>query len=88
MGTAFAVPNDYAGLLGHFPRGADPPANNRRATNLSVRLPTSSSLRAVLAARAGGRGVWARVSGRRVTRVVGRGSAGGRRQRGMERGER
>ena len=65
------------GLLGHFPRGADPPANDRRATTPPVRSLTSSSLRAISAAGAGGRGAWARASGRRDTREVGRGGAGG-----------
>ena len=65
------------GLLGHFPRGADPPANDQRATTLPVGSPTSSSLRAISAARAGGRSAWARASGRKATREVGRGGAGG-----------
>ena len=77
MGTAYAVPYDYAGPSGPFSRGADPPANDRRATTLPVRLPTSSSLRAISAAGAGGRRAWAGASGRRATGEVGRGGAGG-----------
>ena len=64
-------PTTTRGLLGHFPRGADPPANDRRATTSPVQSPTSSSLRAISAAEAGGRGAWARESGRRATREVG-----------------
>ena len=52
------------GLLGHVPRGADPHANNRCATTPPVRLPTSLSLRSILAARAGGRGAWERADPR------------------------
>ena len=65
------------GLLGHFPWGADPPSNDRRATTPPVRSPTSSSLRAILAARAGGRSAWGGASGRRGPRAVGRGGEGG-----------
>ena len=70
-------PTTTRGLLGHFPRGADLPANNQRATTPPVRLPTSLSLRAILEAGAGGRGAWVGASGRRATREVGRGGAGG-----------
>ena len=65
------------GLLGHFPRGADPPATDQRAKNPPFRLPTSLSLRAISAAGARGKGAWERASGRRATRKVVRGSAGG-----------
>ena len=75
--TAFGVPTTTRGLLDHFPRGADPPANDRRATTPPVRSPTSLSLRAILATGDGGRGAWARASGRRATREVGRGGSGG-----------
>ena len=65
------------GLLGHFPRSVDTPANNRHATTTPVRSPTSSSLRAISAAGARGRGAWAGASGSRATRDVGGGGAGG-----------
>ena len=60
------------GLLGHFPWGADPPANDPRATTPPVQLLTSSSFRAILAAGAGGRSVRGGASGRRGPREVGR----------------
>ena len=60
-------------ILGHFPQGTDPPANDRRATTLPVRSPTSLSLRAIMASRAVGRIAWGRVSGCRDTREVGGG---------------
>ena len=75
-GRFLPFPTTTRGLLGHFPRRADPPANDRRATNPPVRLPTSLSLRAISAAGAGGRGAWAGASVRRATREVGRGGAG------------
>ena len=65
------------GLLGHFPRGVDPPANDRRATTPPVRSPTSFSLRAISETGAGCKGTWTGASGRRATREVGRGGAGG-----------
>ena len=46
-GRLLPSPTTMRGLLGHFPRGADPPANNQRATTPPVRLPTSLSLRAI-----------------------------------------
>ena len=70
-------PTTTMGLLGHFPRGADLPANNQRTTTPPVRLPTSSSLREILAAGDGGWGAWEGASGRRATREVGRGGAEG-----------
>ena len=57
-GRIMPSPKTTRGILGHFPRGTDPPANNRRATNLPFRSPTSSSLRAILAAEARGRSAW------------------------------
>ena len=77
-------PMTTRGLLGHFPRGADLPTNNRRTTTLSVRLPAYSSLRAILAAEAGVRRAWAEASGRRATREVGRGAAGGDNSEGWD----
>ena len=70
-------PKTTRGLLGHFPRGADTPANNQRVTTLPFRSPTSSSLRAILAAGDGGMGAWARARGRRAMVEVERGGAGG-----------
>ena len=49
-------PTTARGLLGHFPQVADPPANDQHATTLPVQSPTSSSLRAISAAGAGGGG--------------------------------
>ena len=70
-------PTTTWGLLGHFPRGADPPANDQHATTPPVRSPTSSSLRAISTAGAGGRSAWAGASGRRATREIGGAGAGG-----------
>ena len=70
-------PTTTRGLLGHCPGGADLPATDRRAKTPPVRSPTSSSLRAISAAGAGGKGAWERASGRRATREVGRGGAEG-----------
>ena len=85
-GRLLPSPTTTRGLLGHFPRGADPPAIDRRAKITPFRYPTSSSLRAISAAGAGGRGAWARASSRRATGEVGRGGAGEGQQRGMEQG--
>ena len=57
-GRFMPSPTTTRGLLGHFPRGADPPAIDRRATTPPVQSLTSSSLRAILAAGAGGRSAW------------------------------
>ena len=50
-------PTMARGLLGHFLRGADLPATDQRASPLPIQSPTSLSLRLILAAGAGGRGV-------------------------------
>ena len=63
-------------ILGHFLRGADPPAINQHASTPPVRLPTYPSLRAILAAGARGRGVWGGASGRKVPRDGGGSIAG------------
>ena len=55
-GRLMPSPTTERGLLGIFPRGADPPATNQRATTLPVLSPTSLSLRAILAAGARGWG--------------------------------
>ena len=54
-GRLMPSPTTMRGLLGIFPRGADPRATNPRTTTLPVQSPTSSSLRAISVARAGGR---------------------------------
>ena len=87
-GRLMPSPTITRGILGHFPRDADPTANDQRATTPTVRSPASLSLREILAAGDGGRSAWAGASGRRATREVGRGGVGGRRQQGMEQGER
>ena len=61
-------PTMARGLLGLFPQGVDPPATDQRKTTLPVRSPTSLSLQVILVARAGGRGVRGRVSGRKGQR--------------------
>ena len=68
--------NTARGLLGLFLRGKDLPVTNLRATTLPVRLPTSSSLGAILAAGAGGRGAQGGTSGRKGPRK-GRGRSAG-----------
>ena len=78
MGTAYAVPYDYARPLRQFPTQRGP----------ARKQPTSFPLRSILAARAEGRSAWEGASGRRATREVGGGRRGGRQKRGMERGER
>ena len=69
-------PTTARGLLGNFPQGSDPPANDRCATTPPVQSPTSLSLRAISVAGAGGRGARGGVSGRKGTREEGRRSAG------------
>ena len=55
------------GLLGNFLCGADPPATDQHDSPLPVLLPTSLSLRAILATRAGGGGA-GRAGGHRILR--------------------
>ena len=69
-------PTTTRGLLRHFPRVADLPANDQHANTPPVRSPTSSSLQAILAAGAGGRSAWGGASDRMATREVGGGVAG------------
>ena len=59
-----------------FPRGADPPANDPRATTLTGRSSTSSFLRLILAAGAGGRSARGGASGRKGPQEEGRGGTG------------
>ena len=70
-------PKTTRGLLGLFSRGADPPANDPRATTLLVLLLTYSSIQEISAARAG---VWSArggASSRRVPQEEGRTRKGG-----------
>ena len=76
-GRLLLSPTTTRGLLGHFPRGADPSANDRRATTPPVRSPTSSSLWTISVAGAGGRSAWAGARSCRATREVEGGGAGG-----------
>ena len=83
-------PTTARGMLGHFPRGADPPATDQHASLPPVQYPTSLSLRAISVAGAGGRGVRGGASGCRIPRDGrggGRGAGGGGqgRRRGNER---
>ena len=63
-------------LLGLFPLGADPLSTNQHATALPIRLTASSSLRAVLATEARGRGTRGGASGCKGPREEGGRSAG------------
>ena len=80
-------PTTMQGLLGLFTRGADPPANEPRATIPPVQSPTSLSLQAILAAGAGGRSARGGARGHRVPREVGRSGEGGKaKSKGWSRG--
>ena len=83
-------PTKARGLLEHFPRGADPPAVNQHASPLPVLSLTSSSLRKIWAARAGGGGARGGTGGCKSPRDGGGESRGGegrsRYGRGMKRG--
>ena len=57
-------PTTTQGLLGIFPLGTDTPLTDLSAPTLPIRLPTSSSLWAILAARADGWSTRGRASGR------------------------
>ena len=63
-------------LLEHFPRGADPPAINQRASPLPVRFPTSLSLWEISLDRDGSRGAQGGASGCRSPRDGGSGAGG------------
>ena len=69
-------PTTARGLLRIFPQGADPPATNQSATTPPIKLPTSLSLRGILAAGAGGWGVRGGASVRKGTREEGGRSSG------------
>ena len=75
-GRIMPSPTTARGLLGHFLRGVDPPATDQRAPTRPVRLPTSSSIRVILAAGAGGRCARGGSSGCRSPRDDGGGGAG------------
>ena len=64
-------PTTASGLLRHFLRGADPSATDQYVTTPPVWLPTYSSLRAILAARDGGRGARGGANGRKGPREEG-----------------
>ena len=64
-------PTMARGLLGIFQRGAGPPATDLNTTTPPVQLPTSSSLRAILADGAVGRCARAGTSGRKGPREEG-----------------
>ena len=85
QGRLMPSPTTVRGLLGHFLRGADPPATNQRASTPPVRSPTYSSLRAISAAGARGRGARGGASSCRSLRDGGGGGAGsGRKNRNRE----
>ena len=69
-------PTTTRGLLGVFPRGAEPPANNPRKTTPPVGLPSSLSLRAISVAGDGGRSARGGASGRKGPWEEGRGRTG------------
>ena len=56
QGWLMPSPTTARGLLGDFPRSADPPAADQIVSLLPVQLPTSLSLQAILAAGARGGG--------------------------------
>ena len=75
-------PTTARGLLGNFLRGADPPAADQRVSPPPFQSPTSSSLRAISVAGAGGGGARGGAGGRRS---LWDGRGGGRRARGINR---
>ena len=78
-GQLMPSPTTERGMLGHFPRGADPPAIDQRSSTPPVRSPTSLSLRAISSAGAGGggRGAERDDAGARGTAWVGEADQGG-----------
>ena len=79
------------GLIGIFLRGADLPATNQRAKTPPVQFRTYLSLRAILAAGAGGRGAWGGAIGCKDLREEGGRNTGeggrNRKKTGWPRGE-
>ena len=69
-------PTTARGLLGNFLHGADPPAADQNASPPPVQSPTSSSLRAILAAEARGRGAKGGAGEHKGLRDGGRGVGG------------
>ena len=68
-------PTTASGLLWYFPRGADPPAVDQRASPVPVRSPTYLLLREILVAWARGGGARGGAGGRKIPRD---GGGGGR----------
>ena len=86
QGLLMPSPTTARGFLGHLLHGADPHSTNQHASPPPVRSPTSSSLRSISAAGAGGRGARGGASDCRSPRDgggEGRG-AGGRNRYGEE----
>ena len=82
-GRLMPPPNTARGLLGHLLRGAYLPAVNQRVSPPLVRLFTSYSLWAILAARDGGGGARGCAGGNRIPRDGrGGGRGAGRKYRG------
>ena len=79
-------PTTVQGLLGNFPRGADPPANDPCVKIPLVQLPTYLSLRAISMPGAGGRSARGGAIGRRGMRKVGRREEGGEDESKVRRG--
>ena len=75
-GQLMPSPNMARGLLGHFPRCADPPATDQRASSPPVQSPTSLSLREILEAGARGGGARGGAGGRKSLRDGGGGGGG------------
>ena len=71
-GQLMSSPTTMRGLLGIFPRVADPPANDPHVTTPPARLPTSLFLQEILEAVAGGRSARRGTSGQRGLREEGR----------------
>ena len=61
-------PTTARGLIGIFPRGADSHATDQHSTTRLVQSSTYSFLRAILAARSGGRGTRGVASSRKGPR--------------------
>ena len=70
-GRLMRSPTTERGLLGHFPLGIYPSTTDQRASHLPIRLPTSSSLWAILVAGTGGGGTQSGAGRRRIPRDSG-----------------
>ena len=84
-GRLMPSPTTARGLLGCFPRGADPPSNYQCASPPSIRFPTTSSLWVILAAGSGGWGARGGTCRRSIPRDRGDGGGvtGGRNRDGV-----